>query len=82
MSKFTERLWRELVREHGADSGAVEPAGGQARAVVEAATGVRQHRRGRRGGNHPRRRPRRGDSPPAFAVTRNDDGTVTVKVMR
>lgn len=83
MSKFTDRLWRDLVREHGAGLAQMDPL----------ATGA-QRRRAR-----PRLLAGTGvgvaglataaalllgatSSSPAFAVTPNHDGTVTVKIMR
>jgi hypothetical protein len=81
MSKFTDRVWRDLVREHGADLAQMDP--------FETAA---HRRRGR-----PRVLAGTGigvaglataaalifgaaSSSPAFAVTRNHDGTYTVRV--
>src|ERR1700722_7265400 len=82
MSKFTDRLWRELVREHGADladtsrPGAREPRWMRPRLVLGSTVGV--------AGVATTLALALGaaSSAPAFAVTRNHDGTVTVQVMR
>jgi hypothetical protein len=81
MSKFTDRLWRDLVREHGADLAQMDPLANaghrrRARPRVLAGTGV-----GIAGlatvaalvlGA--------ASSSPAFAVTRNRDGTYTFQL--
>ena len=80
MSKFEDRLWRELVRRHGADLAQMtRPAAKRARrarprllagtslalaGVVAALALVLSA----------------ASSPPAFAVSRNPDGTVTVTI--
>jgi hypothetical protein len=80
MSEFKDRLWRELVREHGADLAQIDrPAAGPGRrapprvlagaglglAGVAAALVIALTPAG---------------SSPAYAVTRNHDGTVTITV--
>jgi hypothetical protein len=82
MSKFKDRLWRELVRDHGAELAQLtRPAGKRARrarprllagtsvalAVAVAAVALVLSA---------------ASSPPAFAVSRNADGTYTVVLQK
>ncbi len=78
MSKFTDRLWRELVREHGADLAQTRrPAAGQrrrARPRLLAGTTV-----GLAGvGSVVALAIGAASTSPAFAVTNNRDGTLSV----
>ena len=81
MSRFTERLWNELVREHGAELAQLKrPAthGGHSRPRVLAGTTLGLAAAGAAivlvlGA---------AGSSPAFAVTKNHDGTVTVEIKR
>ncbi len=81
MSKFTDRLWRDLVREHGADLAQMDPltptprhwrarprmlAGTSLGAAVLAIAAALIFGAA--------------SSSPAFAVTRNHDGTYTVQI--
>ena len=80
MSRFKDRLWRELVREHGADLAQIRrPAGKDSR---------REHRRLLAGsslgvagvGTVVALVLTAAGSAPAFAVTQNQDGTVSVVI--
>ena len=81
MSKFEDHLWREFVREHGDDfAHTTNPGAGRGRrprAGLVAGTGVALAATGAAlvfvlGAT---------STAPAFAVTRNHDGTVTIRVM-
>lgn len=78
MSKFEDHLWREVLREHGAGIAQTSrpPARSTHRSTVIAGTGLGLAGAGTvaalvLGGTA---------ASPAFAVTRNHDGTVTVSI--
>jgi hypothetical protein len=82
MSKFTDRLWLELKREHGAElaqmEGPVESHNRRARPRVLVGTGA-----GLAGvGTAVALALAAAGSSPAFAVTRNPDGTISVVINR
>jgi hypothetical protein len=82
MSKFEDRLWRELVKEHGAELAQMTPPAAdhrrRQRPKLLAGTTV-----GLAGvGTAVALIVSAAGSSPAFAVTRNNDGTVTVLIRR
>lgn len=82
MSKFEDRLWRELVKEHGAQLAQMKPPAAdhrrRQRPKLLAGTTV-----GLAGvGTAVALIVSAAGSSPAFAVTRNNDGTVTVWIKR
>jgi hypothetical protein len=81
MSKFTDRLWHDLVREHGPELAQMDPRAADrwwARRRLLAGTGV-----GVAGlATAAALIIGAASSSPAFAVTPNHDGTVTVKILR
>ena len=81
MSKFEDHLWTEFVREHGdamarVGRPAVRHARRGPRLVVGTGVGLAGSRRCARAGA------RATSTTPAFAVTRNHDGTVTISIKR
>ena len=93
MTKFADHLFDDLMREHGSTlSNARPPAPEAAHRDPPGAAGGRRGRRRRRGrrgvlvataGTNPAaQRPGRGGKTPAYAVTNNLNGTVTLAVYR
>ncbi len=81
MSKFEDRLWRDLVRKHGADLFQMSrPAAKRARARPRLLAGTSVALAV--AGTALALVLSAASSPPAFAVSRNSDGTVTVTLQK
>jgi hypothetical protein len=79
MSKFTDRLWQELMREHGAKLGAINrPAAARRRVLPRLLAGTSVGLAG--AGTAIALAIGAASSTPAFAVTKNPDGTVSVTI--
>ena len=82
MSKFEDRLWRDLVRKHGADlaqmtrPAAKPPRRARPRLLAGTSIGLAV------AGTAAALVLSAASSPPAFAVNRNSDGTWTVSIQK
>ncbi len=82
MSKFEDRLWRDLVRKHGADLAQMEkpaakpPRRARPRLLAGTSIGLAV------AGTAAALVLSAASSPPAFAVNRNSDGTWTVSIQK
>ena len=82
MSKFEDRLWRDLVRKHGADlaqmtrPAAKPPRRARPRLLAGTSIGLAV------AGTAAALVLSAASSPPAFAVSRNSDGTWTVSIQK